>query len=1041
MKKITNFLFSTRLMSVVIIIYAVAMAVATFVENDYSTQTAKALVYNTWWFELLMFLLMINFVGNIVKYKLHKRKKWPVLLFHIAFIVALLGAFVTRYYGFEGMMLIREGKVSNTILTEKTFVEVHVDGEKGPLSYNPKNVLFGALSSNYFDIKGDYYGEKFNVSYVDYIPNVKSVFEADETGVKHLHLVVSTQQGRKDLYIKDQNIESFNQQLYSLNKPISGAMNFIEKNGTIYFQPMTDGTYMHMQTQEKTPVFKDSITPLQFKKLYSFPTMGFVITDPAVKGEFKQIPAPKAEQNKYPYDAIVLNITSGDESKQVMVFGAQNQILAPVKTSLNNMDFTIRYGSLERVIPFSIKLRDFELDRYPGSNSPSSYASEITVMDKDSTFDYRIFMNHVLDYKGYRFFQSNYDPDEMGTHLSVNHDYWGTLLTYIAYFLMAFGMFFSVFKKGSRFRALSDKLNKVSKNKSLLLFVLFSLAGSVVAQEQDSIAKYTVNKEHADKFGKLLIQDYQGRIKPINTYALDVLHKVYKSDTYHDLTAEQIVLSTQVFPKFWNTQKLLKVSKTVIGSTIAKDLQAEDGYTSMNDLLKGGNYYLSNKINEVYRKKDPARTATDKEIIKLDEKANIWWNLVKGSLLNIYPKYEDENNKWFTGTDTKAFVKNDTMILKMHQMYLSSLREAVSTNDYTVPDEYLEHISNYQKKIGASIIPSDKRIDFEILYNRSRVFFFLLIYLFMIGALLFVLAFVDVLQVFQSDNAKRWLKHALSFATILAFIGMLVHGTALGFRWYISGHAPWSNSYETILFIAFATLLAGLTFTIKTNEKQQKSKFIIAVAVLFAALLLGIAHGNSMNPEMTNLVPVLKSYWLMIHVAVIAGSYGFLGLGSLLGFIVLLLYIIRTEENKKRINDTIKELTIANELTLIVGLYTLTIGTFLGGVWANESWGRYWGWDPKEVWSLISMMVYIFVLHMRIVPGLKSKFTFNLWSMFSIGTLIMTYFGVNYYLSGMHSYATGDPVPVQPWMFYTLGLFILFAGVSYWRYSRFSKKK
>jgi cytochrome c-type biogenesis protein CcsB len=194
-----------------------------------------------------------------------------------------------------------------------------------------------------------------------------------------------------------------------------------------------------------------------------------------------------------------------------------------------------------------------------------------------------------------------------------------------------------------------------------------------------------------------------------------------------------------------------------------------------------------------------------------------------------------------------------------------------------------------------------------------------------------------------------------------------------------------------------------------------------------------------MSPEMTNLVPVLKSYWLMIHVAVITGSYAFLGLGSILGLMVLLLYIMRNKDNSKHLNTTIKELTAINEMTLTVGLYMLTIGTFLGGVWANESWGRYWSWDPKEVWSLISMMVYVFVLHMRIVPGLKNQYAFNVASLFSIGTLIMTFFGVNFYLSGMHSYAAGDPVPIPVWVVPSIVGFVLLSIIAYWKFNTYKK--
>ncbi len=300
----------------------------------------------------------------------------------------------------------------------------------------------------------------------------------------------------------------------------------------------------------------------------------------------------------------------------------------------------------------------------------------------------------------------------------------------------------------------------------------------------------------------------------------------------------------------------------------------------------------------------------------------------------------------------------------------------------------------------------------------------------MIGFVFLLLAFANLFK----PNSKA-INLLLKLFTILTILGMLAHVIGLGLRWYISGHAPWSNGYEAVVFVAFITTLAGLIFSYK------KSKFTLASTVLFASFLLGIAHGSMMNPEITNLVPVLKSYWLMIHVAIITASYGFLGLGALLGFVVLTLYILRTPSNAKRFNKTINELTFINESTITVGLFTLSIGTFLGGVWASESWGRYWSWDPKEVWSLISMMVYIFVLHMRLIPGLRGKFAFNTASLFSISTLIMTFFGVNFYLSGMHSYAAGDPVPIPIWIYYAIAFFVLFAIVSYWRYSIFEKKK
>ena len=240
---------------------------------------------------------------------------------------------------------------------------------------------------------------------------------------------------------------------------------------------------------------------------------------------------------------------------------------------------------------------------------------------------------------------------------------------------------------------------------------------------------------------------------------------------------------------------------------------------------------------------------------------------------------------------------------------------------------------------------------------------------------------------------------------VLVFILFLFHTAGLGIRWYISDHAPWSNGYESMIFISWATCLSGLIFV-------KRSQMTLAMTTVLSALTLLIAGLSWMNPEITNLVPVLQSYWLIVHVAIVTASYGFLGIGALLGFTNLILNILRTEKNSKRINHTIRELAYIIEIALIIGLFMIATGSFLGGIWANESWGRYWGWDPKETWAMVTILVYSFIVHMHKIPGLKGYFQLSTAALLGFGSVLMTYFGVNYYLSGLHSYASGDSVPV-----------------------------
>ena len=1045
LKKIYNYIYSTKTMGIAVVVFFVAMAIATFIENNYGTPSAKALIYNTKWFELIMLLLVVNFIGNIFKFRLFKKEKWPVFLFHVAFIIILLGSFITRYYSYEGIMPIREGAKSNFMYSDKTYISARVDNDSvmktytWPVLFNEignksfYHNVFGLNKFNKTDVFGQKNTQKFRVELLSFTPNAKESLTPDEKGDLYMHLVTSGTGIRNNIFIKSGDIKSIQNILYTLNNPIDGAMNFISKDGKNQLKPASSGTTMVMQTQQTSPVVKDSIQPLYFNQLYSFDNQTNFVIKNIAKGKIVKETANKNEQASYPYDALKLKITSNNESKTIDVKGVSGGILKPERLSIGGLNFNLNYGSTQIKMPFDLALRDFEMERYPGSNSPSSFASEVTVLDKDHTFDFRIYMNHVLDYKGYRFYQSSYDEDEKGTILSVNHDHWGTFITYLGYFLMTLGMFFTLFWKGTRFQKLSDKVKKISKNKFGIFILALVLSQGVSAQKTSmDISKNVVNKEHADKFGKLLILDHQGRVKPINSYALDVLRKIYKKDYFKEFTAEQVILSAQVKPSFWAHQKIITSNKYALGSRIAKELNiGDDKLVNLVDFFdKDKHYKLANLVEISYRKKKSARDGSDNEIIKLDEKFNIWLSVLNGGLMNIYPKKDDPNNKWYNGFDNQTFSGQDTMILKMHQLYITELNKAIETGDYKTADEYLNYISDYQKNIGADVIPNQKKIDLEILYNKWNIFKWLLFYYMLVGFVFLGLAFANL---FNPQN--KIVQKSLGLFTILTIIGMAFHVFGMGVRWYISGHEPWSNGYEAVVFVAFVTILAGLIFSIK------KSKFTLAATVVFSSFLLGIAHGSTMNPEITNLVPVLKSYWLMIHVAVITSSYGFLGLSALLGFIVLLLFILRNNKNASKLKDTINELTAINEMSMIVGLFMLSLGTFLGGVWANESWGRYWSWDPKEVWSLISMMVYIFILHMRLIPGLKGKFAFNLASLFSISTLIMTFFGVNYYLAGMHSYAKGDPVPIPIWIPISVALFILFAFVSYIKYKDFQKKQ
>ncbi len=387
----------------------------------------------------------------------------------------------------------------------------------------------------------------------------------------------------------------------------------------------------------------------------------------------------------------------------------------------------------------------------------------------------------------------------------------------------------------------------------------------------------------------------------------------------------------------------------------------------------------------------------------------------------------DENNKWISAIEYRSgqYQVQDSLysnfIRNALPFYLNELQASVASEDYTQPDKLLEAFKQNQKNHGAEVLPAERKIKTEILYNKLDIFNRLYKYYALVGFLLFM---VLIFKIFKDREFLKAGAYLLKGTIILFFIW---HTAGLVLRWYISGHAPWSDAYESILYVSWATMGMGLAF-------GRKSELTIAASAFVTSMLLWIAHQSWVDPAIANLQPVLDSYWLMIHVAVIVGSYGPLTVGMILGVVSLLLIVLTTDKNRAKMDLNIKELTVINELSLTVGLIMLTIGNFLGGQWANESWGRYWGWDPKETWALISIMIYAFVLHMRLVPGLRGRWIFNFASIVAFASIMMTYFGVNFYLVGLHSYASGDQVITPSFVWYTvLGVFIL-GGFSFWRY-------
>ena len=1039
-KKLISFLISTRLTAFLFIVYALAMAIGTFIENDYGTVTAKILIYNATWFELILVVFVINFSFNIKRYNLLKFNKWPVLMLHISWILIILGAGVTRYIGYEGVMPIRENTSSNTFLSEKTYLTAIVDGEIDDVVNRrmlQDDFLFSEFTNNNFSWNYDLKGQDFTIEYIDFIENAKEGLVEDESGEKYLKIVEASKGNRHEHFLKFGEVTSVHNILFALNKPTEGAINISDYDGDLIINSPFDGDFMRMADQMQGDLKQNTDQVLQLRSLYNTAGLQFVFPNPVINGRFEIIKSDEETQQ----DGLFLRVSSNGDSKEIGLLGAKGIVNDPKKIEVGGLEFLLKYGSLENKLPFAIKLNDFIAEKYPGTEkSYSSFMSKVTVIDED-TFDYDIYMNHILNHSGFRFFQASFDPDEKGTVLSVNHDYFGTLITYIGYFLLYIGLLGIMFFGKTRFKDLAKQLEKVKikKQNLTLIFVLFSSLvfsqdlhdhqQKINLKQIDSIIiNNPIDKLHAAEFGSLVIQDSGGRMKPLNTFASEILRKVSYSDSYKNLNADQFLLSITKDPLLWYNVPIiyLKRGNDSLRKIIGRN--NKDKYAAFVDFFdEKGNYKIAKQLERSYKSALP--NAFEKDFIETDRKVNLLFSALDGKILTIFPIPNDVNNKWvsFKDLNTNDFKGIDSLYVKnILPLYIGSLKNDVEINDYANSTKILESIKGFQNKYGSSVLPSEDKINAEILYNKYDIFRSLFSWYMYVGAFMFIFL------IFQIFNDKKFLNYLIVISKYSIVLLFVIHTLGLIARWYISGHAPWSDAYESMIYLAWATVGIGLAF-------GRKSDLTLASTSFVAAMILMISHWNWMDPEIANLVPVLDSYWLMIHVSVIVGSYGPLTLGMILGIVSLFLILITNDKNKKKIDLNLKELTIINELTITVGLIMLTIGNFLGGQWANESWGRYWGWDPKETWALISIMIYAFILHMRLIPGLRGKWIFNLMSIIAYASILMTYFGVNFYLSGLHSYASGDKIITPDFVYYS-ALFVFILGfASYFKHKKYFK--
>lgn len=624
-------------------------------------------------------------------------------------------------------------------------------------------------------------------------------------------------------------------------------------------------------------------------------------------------------------------------------------------------EMTSMTETTRRTLPFYIRLDKFEKLNHAGTDAAADYVTHFVIMDGPRSVHAQVSMNKIYHYRGIRFYQASYDTDNQGSYLSVNSDPWGIPVTYTGYALFFLALLWLLVDPKGTFRRLCRQLAASdSFGNALGIILLLGLSLSTKAQT-------TVPEETAGRFGHLLI-NYNERICPVQTFAIDFTEKLNGHRSYKGFKAEQVLLSWIFYPQEWNNEPFIKVKN----KQMRKQFGLPD-YASVNAFFRDGGYILGPTLVEYSQGN---HDAFHKACADIDGKLALVMQLRQGEPLALFPyTFKNGTTQWFSPFEKYPHRLPHEQILFFKNVFPLLYGQLMQGNTGAV-DEILTKIGEYQQKEGGNSLPSTVAYKAELIYNACP----LATILFMVNLTLGILG---IILVFWNRFSFLPLKIllGLSFAA-LTFL--------LALRWIITGNIPMGNGYETMLSVAWMTQLATLIYIICT---RKGSGLMTAFAFLLSGFFLLVSHLSMMDPAMGPLVPVLNSPLLSIHVSFMMMSYALLALTFLCGIMGLV--------SKRRAEP----LQLLSRIFLYPAIVTLGIGIFLGAVWANVSWGNYWSWDPKETWALITFMIYAVALHTQSLPALKRPRNYHLLMTLAFLSIVMTYFGVNYFLSGMHSYA------------------------------------
>lgn len=1062
--------------------YALSCAVATFIENDYGTIAARAIVYNSWWFALLHIYLIVALIASFIHYRSLPRKKYASALLHLSFIIIIIGAGITRYFGKEGMFIISENQKADFYYSSENYINISAIDENWqkaqpqfvsadisvygtffakpkinevveifdkPLHIVSKDIALTPPNPQEENLKNremlltlevSYNGDTQEITLLGGLggSNEHRILRVEIGGMKFgfhwgakkvdLPFQIRLLEFEKKTYAGTENPSSYASQIEVLDEndkilfPFRIYMNHtLDFGGYRFYQ---SNYYFDDETNSYTSVLSVNNDPGKIPTYIGYALLilaGFLVLFDK-NGRFRTL-------TKYLHNA-----ESSTQYGEAKSSAKSSNFLNPKESSAkdransvvdSNVDLKIDSKTISKTDSKANSKAKSKIDSKTDSTSTkrgrpkkmqetNQSKKNTNKNTKKSTLKSSIIgialasltliattQNTIADSSKAQNIQTH-SSSKQATQSSTQSTSQASQNPHPNMQDMSLPSADSL--------NLSPTLEKALNDARISPYLL----KDEDIQERQNLLKTNASEFQA-RFGKIQVQDFAGRIKPFDTIAMEFVHKIHKKDGFSGLSNVEVLLGIIAFPNDWMRIKFIATDTPRLREILGTPKDKK--YVSWLDIYDSnlGESKLHNYLAETSRIPASEHSKFDKDVIAVSERFEIFTNTQNLLTLRIFP--DRESKRWFSPSElmvlymqkmlneeqSKLFEVQASMI----NMLQFSVLEGTITNSWKNANIAIKAIESYQESNGGSDYLSQSQVEWEIALNHYNIFEKLIFPYMILGFAGFIIVLVFIVR----DRAlPKGLYYAI-FGALGVFV--LAHSFGLILRWYVAGHAPWSDAYESMLYIAWASGIAGVVFFRRYILALCASSFLSGISLF-------VAHAGFMNPQITNLVPVLKSYWLNIHVSVITAGYGFLGLCFMLGVFSLVLFLLR-RGRRANIDKAIFSVGAINEMSMILGILFLTIGNFLGAVWANESWGRYWGWDPKETWALISIGIYAIVLHLRFMGFANMPFVFASASVLAFYSILMTYFGVNYFLSGKHSYASGDPIVIQ-WYVYAFVL-------------------